>query len=304
MKSSTVTLFVIFCAASAALAMPNWGKLRVDAEPGVGVAGLKLNEPVPTEWPKELGAPDLSYRYHDTGEGFRQFLWGKTEGGQLSKGIEVRTLGATLETSTVVDILVRGIRATVSEEKLFLGLPVERLGKRSKSLQRDGTTTYLLPGLVLEAQEGKLSGLRVSSDAGTRWRFAKWTVRPGQEVGPIKLDQPFDESLLGDLGEPHKRSKTELLWTSPGGAQRLEIELDERSTVVKRIRGEGLPWRTEAGVTLGDFASAYQAKHPQAKADMGREYKDTVVKLPGLRANFVDGRLRSFDLYPIPRTGI
>lgn len=304
MKKTTCMFLTLCLAGSAALATPNWNKLRVDAEPGVGAAGLKLNEAVPKEWPSELGAPDLSYRYHDTGEGFRRYYWGKTEGGQLSKGIEVRTIGRTVESSTVVDILVRGIRATVSEEELFLGLPVERLGKRSKSVQRDGMTTYLLPGLILEAQDGKLSALRVSSPAGTRWRFTKWTVRPGQEVGPIKLDQPLDETLFTDIGEPHKKSKTEAVWSSPDGAQRLEIELDDRSSLVKRIRGVGLPWRTEAGVSLGDSISTYQAKHPQAKADMGRDYYDTVAKLPGLRANFVNGRLRSFDLYPIPKTGI
>ena len=304
MKKTTCMFMVLCCFAGGALATPNWSKLRVDAEPGVGVAGLKLNEALPKEWPSELGTPDLSYRYHDTGEGFRHFLWGQTEGGQLSKGIEVRTVGKTPDTSTVVDILVRGIRATVSEEKLFIGLPVERLGKRSKSIQRDGTTTYLLPGLVLEAQDGKLSGLRISSPLETRWRFAKWTVRPGLEVGPIKLNKPLDETLFADIGEPHKKTGTDVTWTSPEGAQRLEIELDGRSSLIQRVRGIGLPWRTEAGVTLGDSPGTYQAKHPEAKTDMGRNYQDTVVKLPGLRANFVNGRLRSFDLYPINQPGI
>ena len=301
MTKKSLTAISLFLGVTAALATPNWNKLRVEVEPGVGTAGLKLNEVVPKDWPTPLGPPELSYRFHDTGEGFRSHFWGKTEDGQLSKGIEVRTIGWAADNSTIVDILVRGIRATVSGEELFLGLPVERLGKRSKSVQRDGYTTYLLPGLTLEAKDGKLSGLQVSSPAETRWRFAKWTVRPGREVGPVKLDQPLDEALFTDIGQPHKRSKTEVEWSSPDGAQRLEIELDERSSLVKRIRGVGLSWRTEAGASLGDSLSSYKSKHPQAKSDMGRDYEDTVAKLPGLRANFVKGRLRSFDLYPVPQ---
>ena len=281
------------------LATPNWEKLRLDVEPGVGTSGLKLNEIVPKEWPKALGPPSLDYRFQDTGEGFRHIFWGETKAGQLSKGIEVRIVG-TGEAATIVDILVRGVRATVSKEELFLGLPVNRLGKRSKVIQRDGTTTYLLPGLILEAHDGKLSGLQVSSPASTRWRFAKWTVRPGREVGPIEIGQPLDDALYQAIGEPHQRSKTEISWASPDENQRLEIELDERSQAVKRIRGAGLPWRTDMGVTVGDSSATYMAKHREAKSDMGREYDQTVVKLPGLRAMFVKDRLYSFDVYPIP----
>ncbi len=300
MKRKTAALLCLSFVGTAALATPNWNKVRVEVEPGVGTAGLKLNELIPKDWPTPLGPPDLTYRFHDTGEGFRTHFWGKTEDGQLSKGIEVRTIGWAADNSTVVDILVRGIRATVTGEELFLGLPIERLGKRSKSVQRDGYTTYLLPGLTLEAKEGKLSGLHISSPAETRWRFSKWTVRPGREVGPIKLDQPLDEALFADIGEPHKRSKTEVEWSSPDGTQRLEIEIDERSSLVKRVRGVGLPWRTEAGATLGDSTTTYKTKHPQAKSDMGRDYEDKVSKLPGLRANFVKGKLRGFDLYRVP----
>ena len=282
-----------------ATAAPDWEKLRLDVEPGVGTSGLKLNEAVPKEWPKPLGPPRVDFRFHDTGEGFRRLFWGETKAGQLSKGIEVRTIGLG-ETATIIDILVRGVRATVSKEELFLGLPVNRLTKRSKMIQRDGTTSYLLPGLILEAQDGKLSGLQVSSPASTRWRFSKWTVRAGREVGPIKIGSPLDESLWQAIGEPHKRSKTEAEWSSPDGAQRIEIELDERSGAVKRIRGVGVPWRTDMGVTMGDSVSTYQAKHRDSKSDMGREYDETVVKLPGLRAVFIEKRLRSFDVYPIP----
>lgn len=284
------------------LATPNWEKLRLDVEPGVGTSGLKLNETVPKEWPKPLGPPTLDYRFQDTGEGFRHIFWGETKAGQLSKGIEVRTVG-TGEAATIVDILVRGVRATVSKEELFLGLPVNRLGKRSKVIQRDGTTTYLLPGLILEAHDGKLSGLQVSSPAITRWRFAKWTVRPGREVGPIEIGQPIDDALWQAIGEPHQRDKTEISWTSPDGNQRLEIELDERSQAVKRVRGVGLPWRTDMGVTLGDSSGTYMAKHRNAKSDIGREYEETVVKLPGLRAMFIKDRLSSFDVFPIPPKG-
>jgi hypothetical protein len=280
-------------------AAPDWEKLRLDVEPGVGTSGLKLNEIVPKEWPKPLGPPTLDYRFHDTGEGFRRLFWGKTEAGQLSKGIEVRTIGLG-ETATIVDILVRGVRATVAKEELFLGLPVNRLTKRSKMIQKDGTTTYVLPGLILEAQDGKLSGLQVSSPASTRWRFSKWTVRAGREVGPIKIGKPLDESLWQAIGEPHQRSKTKAQWSSPDGAQRLEIELDERSGAVKRIRGVGLPWRTDMGVTIGDSTATYQDKHREAKSDMGREYHETVVKMPGLRAMFIKSKLESFDVYPIP----
>ncbi len=278
---------------------PDWEKIRLDIEPGVGTADLKLNESLPTEWPKSLGAPTTIYRSHDTGEGFRTVLWGTSEKGQLKKGIELRTIGLG-EEATIIDILIRGVRATVSQESLFLGLPVNRLSKRSKVIQRDGTTTYLLPGLILEAQSGKLSGLQVSSPASTRWRFAKWTVRAGREVGPIRIGEKLDDTLWQAIGEPHQRSKSEAIWASPDGAQRLEIDLDNRSGIVKRIRGVGLPWRTDRGVTVGDGASTFAAKHPDAKSGSGRESRESVLKLPGLRANFLNERLRSFDLFPIP----
>ncbi len=280
-------------------AKPDWEKLRLDVEPGVGTTSLKLNEGVPKEWPKALGDPSTDFRYHDTGEGFRRLFWGETKNGQLSKGIEVRTIGLG-DTATIIDILIRGVRATVSEEELFLGLPVNRLTKRSKMIQRDGTTSYVLPGLILEATEGKLSGLQVSSPASTRWRFSKWTVRPGREVGPIRIGEPLDESLWQAIGEPHHRTRDEAVWASPDESQKLEIELDERSRIVKRIRGVGLPWRTDMGVTVGDSVATYKAKHRDAKSDMGREYNETVVKLPGLRAMFRKGKLSSFDVYPIP----
>lgn len=294
----TIALLGLSLLGLSAQAVPDWEKLRLDVEPGVGTSGLKLNELVPKEWPAKLGQPNLDYRFHDTGEGFRRLFWGETKAGQLSKGIEVRTVGLG-ETATIVDILVRGVRATVSKEELFLGLPVNRLTKRSKMIQKDNTTSYVLPGLILEASEGKLSGLQVSSPASTRWRFAKWTVRAGREVGPIEIGQPLNESLWQAVGDPHQRSKTEVSWSSPDGAQRLEIELEERSGAVKRIRGVGLPWRTDMGVTVGDSVETYKAKHREAKSDMGREYDETVVKLPGLRAMFLKGKLRSFDLYPI-----
>jgi hypothetical protein len=281
-----------------ASAKPDWEKLRLDVEPGVGTSGLKLNEPVPQTWPETLGAPNLDYRFHDTGEGFRRLFWGEIKAGQLSKGIEVRTVGLE-ENATIVDILVRGVRATVSKEQLFLGLPVDRLSRRSKLIQKDNTTSYVLPGLILEAQNGKLSGLQVSSPASTRWRFAKWTVRPGREVGPIEIGKPLNESLWQAVGEPHQRSNTEVSWASPDGEQRLVIELEPRSRVVKRIRGVGLPWRTDMGVTVGDSLETYKAKHREAKSDMGRDYGEMIVKLPGLRAGFVKGKLRSFDLYPV-----
>lgn len=298
-RSRQIALWGLGLLTVAASAAPDWEKLRLDVEPGVGTIGLKLNELVPQKWPEKLGPPNLDYRFHDTGEGFRRLFWGETRAGQLRKGIEVRTVGRG-ESATIVDILVRGIRATVSKEQLFLGLPVNRLSRRSKLIQKDNTTSYVLPGLILEAQDGKLSGLQVSSPASTRWRFAKWTVRPGREVGPIEIGEPLNESLWQAVGEPHQRSQTEVSWSSPDGEQRLEIELEGRSGVVKRIRGVGLPWRTDMGVTVGDSVKTYQAKHREAKTDMGREYDETVVKLPGLRALFYKQKLRSFDLYPIP----
>lgn len=300
MKKLTVIPILLASLTLAALAKPDWEKLRLDVEPGVGTSGLHLNEIVPKEWQKPLGPPTLTYRFADTGEGFCRLFWGETKDGQLSKGIEVRTIGTTPETTTIVDILVRGVRATVSKEELFLGLPVNRLSKRSKLIQRDGTTTYLLPGLILEAQDGKLSGLQVSSPASTRWRFSKWTVRAGREVGPIKIGQPLDDTLWQAIGEPHELSKTEAVWASPDGDQKLEIELDERSQAVKRVRGHGLPWRTDSGVTVGDSVATFKDRHREAKSDMGREYTEMVAKMPGLRANFVNDRLVGFDLYPIP----
>ena len=300
MTKRLLTIWLTLALLSPAVtAAPDWETLRLDVEPGVGTSGLKLNETVPTEWSKPLGPPNLDYRFHDTGEGFRRLFWGKTSAGQLSKGIEVRTIGQG-EAATIIDIVVRGVRAKVAKEDLFLGLPVNRLTRRSKAIQRDGTTTYLLPGLVLEAKDGKLSGLQVSSPASTRWRFSKWTVRPGREVGPIRIGQPLDESLWQAIGEPHQVSKTEVSWSSPDGSQRLEIELDQRSRHVKRIRGIGLPWRSEMGATTGDSLASYKSKYREVKADMGREYNETVVKLPGMRVIFVKNKLQSFDVYPIP----
>ena len=98
----------------AAAAVPNWGKLRLDVEPGVGTSGLKLNEIVPKEWPKQLGAPNIDFRFHDTGEGFRHLFWGQTKAGQLAKGIEVRTLGSTPETAMELGALAR-LNQLVSE---------------------------------------------------------------------------------------------------------------------------------------------------------------------------------------------
>ena len=38
-------------------------------------------------------------------------------------------------------------------------------------------------------------------------------------------------------------------------------------------------------------------KHPDAKETPGRGIDDTILKLPGLRANFSKGKLESFDIY-------
>ena len=66
------------------------------------------------------------------------------------------------------------------------------------------------------------------------------------------------------------------------------------------MHGVGLSWRTDSGVTLGDSLNTFLSKHRGAKSDMGRNINETVGKLSGLRANFSDKRLQSFDVFPIP----
>lgn len=280
-------------------AVPKWDKLRLDIKPGIGTAGLHLNEVLPPSWPEVLGKPTIDFRYADTGEGYRHIIWGETVSGLLSKGLELRTVGSTPETTLIVDILIRGIRATVSGERLFIGLPVNRLTKRSQVVQKDDTTTYLLPGLILEAKQGKLSGLRVRSEAATRWRFSRWTIAAGRGVGPISLGMTPSDNLWSALGQPHHQTAAEASWSSNDGTQSLTLYFNPRSKAIERIRGVNLPWRTSAGVTAGDSLSKFLTQHPQAKSDLGRELNQTITKLPGLRTNFVDRHLTSFDIYPV-----
>lgn len=283
----------------AAIAAPNWSKLRLDIEPGVGTADLRLNEVTPKEWPNALGKPDIDFRYADSGEGFRHLYWGETHKGKLTKGIEIETQGATPTSEIIIDILVRGVRATVSTEKLFIGLPADRISERSRTVQKDDVKTYLLPGLTLEIQEGKLFGLRVKSEASTRWRFSNWTIEAGKGVGPIRLGAEFGDALQQTLGKPDHLSPTGATWTSSNGAQLLEIEIEPRNRAIKRISGVGLPWRTSEGLTINDSLDSFLSKHLGAKSDFGRASDQMIAKLPGLRVNFTGRRLQGFAIFPL-----
>lgn len=266
--------------------------------PGVGIQSLELGENLPEKWPAQLGNPDIVFPFHDTGEGLRRIVWGSMSKGQLSKGIALMAQGQG-ETSVINEIVIRGIRAGVDKENLFLGLPEENVSKRSESVQKDGKKSYLLPGLTIESANGKLETLKVHSPHSTRWRFKQWSIRPGQAAGPIKLGQKVDESVFQSIGEPHQRSETRLLWQAEDSNQTLKIDLEERTGTVTRVHAKGLHWRTPNGVTLGDSEAAFSAKHPEARSGQGRAYEDTLLKMPGLRATFSKGKLISFDVYPI-----
>lgn len=298
-QKTVVVLALGSLVAGTVMAKPQWDKVRLTVLPGVGFKGVELGEPLPEKWPQELGNPDIIYPFHGTGENVRRIGWGDFSKGQLVKGIALMAEGEG-EKSSVTDIVISRIRAGLSEENLFLGLPEANISKRSESVQRDGKKSYLLPGLTIETSEGKMVTLRVHSPAATRWRFKQWRMRPGEAVGPVRLGEKLDESLLESIGEPHLRKKEQLVWQASDSGQTLKIDLDPRTRAVTRIHGAGLPWRTPNGVTVGDSEATFKAKHPAAKAGFGRDYEETLLKLPGLRATFIKGRLESFDVYPTP----
>lgn len=282
------------------LAAPDWTEIRLEVEPGTGLEGLSLNQNQPEAWPEDLGEPTHSFRYDDTGEGYRRYLWGEMKAGQLHKGVTIMVVGEKDE-SSIIEVTVRRARASVKDSDLFLGLTVDRVKKRSKVVQKDGTTSYQLPGLALEASKGKITGLSVESEAQTRWRFTRWTVRAGRNVGPIRIGDTVDETLWRAIGRPHQESKKQLSWRSSEGGQRLVIDREPRSGKVTRIKGYGIPWKTDRGVTLGDSLETYKAKHPNAKEGVGRSFDQPVMKAPGLRATFDKNGLVGFDLFPIPK---
>ncbi len=283
-----------------ALAVPDWSKVRLSVIPGEGTEDFQLGSPLPEEWPKQLGKPDEIFWYHGTGEGIRRVTWGEMVKGQLNKGLTVMVSGQG-ETTSINDIEIKRIRAGVSGENLFLGVPEASVSKRSELVQKDGKKSYLLPGLSIEAADGKLVGLRVHSPASTRWRFQKWRVRPGEAAGPVRLGKPVEEQLLvSTIGEPHEKSREHLMWRADDSSQTLKISLDARTGEVVRIHGKGLPWRTFNGATIGDSSAVFSNKHPEAKSGLGRGLDETVFKLPGLRATFNRDKLVGFDVYPVP----
>lgn len=281
-------------------AVPDWDKVRLSVAPGVGLEDLKLGQPLPEKWPDKLGKPDYQLDFKDTGEGYRRLAWGSVRKGRLEKGIAILAMGR--EESTIIDIEVRGVRAGVEGENLFLGLPEANISKRSELVQKDGTKTYLLPGLIIETANGKMVALRVQSEATTRWRFQRWRVRPGIAAGPIHLGKPVEESLFQTIGQPHQRTRESMVWQAEDSDQSLHVTLDPRSGNVTRVKGTGLPWRTPNGVTLGDAPTVFTAKHPEAKSQLGREMDETIMKLPGLRATFKKDKLKVFDVYPTDAT--
>ncbi len=300
-RSWALIVAILFGLSSSSWAIPDWSKVRLSVVPGVGTEHFQLGEPLPEEWPKLLGQPDLIFPFHDTGEGLRRVTWGTVKKGQLSQGIAVTAVGHG-EESTIVDIEIKGIRAGVDGENLFLGLPEKNISKRSDSVQSNGKTNYLLPGLTIETADQKMIALRVHSPSSTRWRFQRWRIRPGQAAGPIKLGEKVDESLFQSIGPPHERSRERMQWQATESDQTLEISIEPRTGVVTRVRGIGLPWRTPNGSTLGDSSKVFSSKHPTAKSGIGRGVDQTIMKLPGLRANFTRDKLTSFDIYPVPKS--
>jgi hypothetical protein len=299
-KPLSLTLILLALVAIPAVAVPDWNKVRLSVAPGIGTKHFQLGEPLPKSWPAELGEPDLVFPFHDTGEGLTRLTWGTIEKGQLMTGMAVLAVGRVDE-NTIIDIEIKRIRAGVDDENLFLGLPEETISKRSQSVQKDGKTSYILPGLTIETSGKKMIGLKVHSPMSTRWRFQRWRIRPGLAAGPIRLGEKVDKSLFQSIGEPHERSSELLLWQATESDQSLSIQLDPRTGTVTRVRGVGLPWRTPNGATLGDSPKAYTGKHPTAKSGIGRGVDQTILKLPGLRANFTRDKLTSFDIYPVPK---
>lgn len=296
MLSRAITLFFI-CLCLPATAIPDWGKVRLGVTPGEGTSDFKLGAPLPETWPKALGTPDLVFPFHGTGEGLQRVTWGSIAKGQLTQGIAIVSVGSG-EESNIIDIEIKRIRAGVDDENLFLGLPEERVSKRSNLIQKDGKNEYLLPGLTIETADGTLIGMRVHSPASTRWRFKRWRVRPGKAAGPIKLGQKIDPSLFQAIGEPHKKKKGEMRWRADDASQSLMVLSDPITGAVTRVRGVGLPWRTPNGATLGDTSKRFLDKHPEARTTPGRDIDDTILKIPGMRANFTRDKLVGFDVYP------
>lgn len=280
------------------LAVPKWEEVRLSVVPGVGIEQLKLGQPLPEKWPDKLGAPDYEFDFHDTGERYRRLAWGSVKKGNLEKGIAVLALGEG-EESAIIDLEIRGVRAGVEGQDLFLGLPEANISKRSELVQKDGKKSYLLPGLTIETANAKMVALRVQSEATTRWRFQHWRIRPGIAVGPVYLGKPIDESLFQTIGEPHRTDRESLRWQAEDSDQSLQVLLDPRDKKVIRIKGTGLPWRTPNGVTLGDTVQQFSSKHSEAKSQLGREVDETLLKLPGLRAVFRKDKLTGFDVYPL-----
>lgn len=295
----TSLLFTAFVFSPAA-ASPDWDKVRLSVTPGVGTQEFELGAPPPKEWPTKLGAPDQVYPFDGTGESFRRLIWGTQKKGRLHKGLSLLVMGEG-EEATIVDIELKRIRAGVDDENLFLGLPAENISKRSDLVQKDGRETYLLPGLTIETEGGKMIGLLVHSPASTRWRFQRWRVTPGYGAGPIKIDEPVDESIFASIGKPHQRDSQLMLWEADDSAQTLKVTMEPRTGNVTRVRGIGLPWRTPNGATLGDSEQRFLKKHPEAKSMVGREIDETIYKLPGMRATFEKGKLTTFDVYPASR---
>ena len=197
--------FFILAAMMPVLAVPDWSKVRLSVIPGEGTEDFQLGGPLPESWPKQLGEPDEIFWYHGTGEGIRRVTWGELAKGQLNKGLTIMVSGQG-DTTSINDIEIKRIRAGVSGENLFLGVPEASVSKRSELVQKDGKKSYLLPGLSIEAADGKLVGLRVHSPASTRWRFQKWRVRPGEAAGPTADRRTA--ARLHHRGAPRKVSRT------------------------------------------------------------------------------------------------
>ena len=144
--------FFILAAMMPVLAVPDWSKVRLSVIPGEGTEDFQLGGPLPESWPKQLGEPDEIFWYHGTGEGIRRVTWGELAKGQLNKGLTIMVSGQG-DTTSINDIEIKRIRAGVSGENLFLGVPEASVSKRSELVQKDGKKSYLLPGLSIEAAD-------------------------------------------------------------------------------------------------------------------------------------------------------
>ncbi len=297
-RATIVGALLVVLSTVGAAVLPDWDTLRLTVEPGRGLPGLVLGEPLPEEWSAPLGEPNHTFDYHDTGERYRKLVWGEHKDGRLLRGVGLFTLG-TEQNSQILDLRIRKVRASAARFEVFLGLPVERLKQRAEMTQQEGQTSYLLPGLAMLVEESNLVEFRIVPLETASWRFAEWPIEIGRGVGPLLLGQTLSEEALEHFGPPTVQERARVLWRSPDGSQEVEVVVDRPGRRISRIRGTGINWKTESGLGLGASEESFLKVHPKGRSSFGLDTDERVVRLPGLRATFRSDSLATFDIFPV-----